>query len=83
MPRDTEAPFDPYNIENYLVKSSEGPPFEQDLGQAPFIDLHGEDIWPALAIMDDGGVHPCKVNVHIYSSLLLSMACADDRLHHI
>ena len=57
---DTQA--DARHINDYLVTSSSGfSPFEQDLGEAPFVDLSGEGIWPALAYTEDGGVHPCKV----------------------
>jgi len=58
----TEPAPDPYNLDHYLLTSSEGfSPFEQNLGQAPFHDLRGEDVWPALAFTEDGGVHPGKV----------------------
>ena len=53
---------DPYNLDHYLLTSAEGfSPFEQNLGEAPFHDLHGENIWAALAYIEDGGVHPGKV----------------------
>jgi hypothetical protein len=53
---------DPYNLDHYLLTSAEGfSPFEQNLGEAPFHDLHGENIWASLAYVEDGGVHPGKV----------------------
>jgi hypothetical protein len=53
---------DPYNLDHYLLTSAEGfSPFEQNLGIAPFKDLHGEEIWAGLAYTEDGSVHPCKV----------------------
>lgn len=53
---------DPYNLDHYLLTSVEGfSPFEQNLGEAPFHDLHGENIWASLAYTEDGGVHPGKV----------------------
>ena len=59
---DDKPVTNPYNLDNYLLSSSEGfSPFEQNLGEAPFHDLHGEDIWPALAYVEDGGIHPGKV----------------------
>jgi hypothetical protein len=59
----TDTPVDPYNLDNYLLTSAEGfSPFEQNLGKAPFKDLRGDDIWPALAYTEDGGVHPGKVS---------------------
>ena len=57
-----KPPHDPYNVDHYLLTSSGGlSPFEQNLGNAPFKDIHGEDVWPALAYIEDGGVHPAKV----------------------
>ena len=59
-----DPPVDPYQLDNYLITSAEGfSPFEQNLGKAPFKDLHGDDIWPALAYTEDGGVHPGKVSL--------------------
>jgi hypothetical protein len=59
----TDPPADPFNLDNYLLTSSEGfSPFDQNLGTAPFHDLHGEEIWAALAYTEDGGVHPGKVH---------------------
>ena len=59
--KDNDLP-NPYNVEHYLLTSSEGfSPFEQNLGTAPFHDLHGESIWAALAYTEDGAVHPAKV----------------------
>jgi hypothetical protein len=55
-------PVDPYVLDNYLLTSSEGfSPFEQNLGDAPFVDKNGDPVWAGLAYVDDGGVHPCKV----------------------
>jgi len=53
---------DPYNLDHYLLNSAEGfSPFEQNLGEAPFRDLRGQNIWAGLAYTEDGGVHPGKV----------------------
>lgn len=58
------SPPDPYNIDHYILTSSKTfSPFEQNLGKAPFQDRHGEDVWAALAYVEDGGVHPAKVLV--------------------
>jgi hypothetical protein len=63
LPAKTDTPVDPHNLDNYLLTSAEGfSPFEQNLGKAPFKDLRGDDIWPALAYTEDGGVHPGKVS---------------------
>jgi len=62
---------DPYNLDHYIITSSEGfSPFEQNLGVAPFQDLHGESVWAAIAYTEDGGVHPAKVYSPLFSSLI-------------
>jgi hypothetical protein len=57
----TTTADDPYNLDHYLLTSSEGfSPFEQTLGDAPFHDKNGDPIWAALAYTEDGGAHPGK-----------------------
>ena len=73
-PKATTTTADPYNLDHYLLTSSEGfSPFEQTLGDAPFHDKNGDPIWAALAYTEDGGAHPGKAAPHLNPPIRLPL----------